>query len=55
MSPMAAAEAQDPRVAVFCCSFLPLSQMFLYDQVTRLSRYRASIFALLREHAAQFP
>jgi colanic acid/amylovoran biosynthesis glycosyltransferase len=43
------------RVAVFCRSFLPLSQTFLYDAVTRLTRYRASIFCVLREHEQQFP
>jgi colanic acid/amylovoran biosynthesis glycosyltransferase len=44
-----------PRVAVFCRSFLPLSQTFLYDAVTQLERYRPSVFCALREHAAQFP
>ncbi|HEY6881384.1 MAG TPA: glycosyltransferase, partial [Polyangiales bacterium] len=45
----------NPRVAVFCRTFLPRSQTFVYDAVTRLERYRASIFCVEREHADQFP
>ncbi|MET0283257.1 MAG: glycosyltransferase [Polyangiales bacterium] len=44
-----------PRVAVFCRSFLPRSQTFVHDAVTRLTRYRATVFCTLREHAEQFP
>jgi colanic acid/amylovoran biosynthesis glycosyltransferase len=44
-----------PRVAVFCRSFLPLTQTFVYDAVTRLTRYRASVFCVLREYADNFP
>lgn len=44
-----------PRVAVFCRSFLPLTQTFVYDAVTRVTRYQASVFCLIREHAANFP
>ncbi len=51
----APARAERPRVAVFCRSFLPLSQTFVYDAVTRLTRYRASVFCALREHVDQFP
>jgi colanic acid/amylovoran biosynthesis glycosyltransferase len=43
------------RVAVFCRSFLPRSQTFVYDAVTRLTRYRATVFCALREHADAFP
>lgn len=43
------------RVAVFCRTFLPLSETFVYDAVTRLTRYRASIFCGVRDHEAQFP
>lgn len=42
-------------VAVFCRSFLPISQTFVYDAVTRLSRYQATVFCLLRENARDFP
>lgn len=43
------------RVAVFCRAFLPLSQTFVYDAVTRLTRYRATVFCARRKHADQFP
>ena len=43
------------RVAVFCRAFLPLSQTFVYDAVTRLTRYRATVFCARRKHAGAFP
>jgi len=43
------------RVAVFCRSFLPLSQTFVHDAVTRLARYQATVFCQLRENALAFP
>lgn len=43
------------KVAVFCRSFLPISQTFVYDAVTRLSRYEATVFCLLRENVRDFP
>ncbi len=43
------------RVAVFCRAFLPLSQTFVYDAVTRLTRYSATVFCARRKHADQFP
>lgn len=43
------------KVAVFCRSFLPISQTFVYDAVTRLSRYEATVFCLFRENARDFP
>ena len=43
------------RVAVFCRAFLPLSQTFVYDAVTRLTRYPATVFCARRKHADQFP
>lgn len=42
------------RVAVFCRTFLPRSQTFVYDAVTRLERYRATVFCLERDEAEQF-
>lgn len=44
-----------PRVAVFCRSFLPISETFVYDAVTRLKRYRASVFCANLEHTDKFP
>jgi colanic acid/amylovoran biosynthesis glycosyltransferase len=43
------------RVAVFCRTFLPRSQTFVYDAVTRLSRYRATVFCMERDEREQFP
>lgn len=43
------------RVAVFCRHFLPASQTFVYDAVTRLSRYHATVFCARRENEAAFP
>ncbi|HEX5659009.1 MAG TPA: glycosyltransferase [Polyangiales bacterium] len=43
------------RVAVFCRTFLPRSQTFVYDAVTRLTRYRATVFCKERDEGAQFP
>lgn len=43
------------RVAVFSRTFLPLSATFVYDAVTRLSRYRATIFCQRMESTDVYP
>jgi colanic acid/amylovoran biosynthesis glycosyltransferase len=55
-SPAAPTPSPDAaRVAVFCRHFLPASQTFVYDAVTRLTRYRATVFCARRENELAFP
>jgi glycosyltransferase involved in cell wall biosynthesis len=50
------AENERPRkVAVFCNSFLPYSQTFVWDEIRAHERYEVEVFAWRRRNAARFP
>jgi glycosyltransferase involved in cell wall biosynthesis len=44
-----------PRVGVFCLSFLPYSQTFVYDELVHCTRYRPEVFTPLRRNSDRFP
>jgi len=51
------AETQESRrtVAVFCNTFLPYSQTFVWDEIRSHERYAVEVFAWRRRNAARFP
>lgn len=52
---MSSVEAERPRVAVFSRHFLPISQTFVYGEVSQMQRYRPSVFCAARENEQLFP
>lgn len=47
--------AARPKVALFASTFLPYSQTFIFDEISRPRRYDLEVFATTREHADRFP
>jgi len=44
-----------PKVALFASTFLPYSQTFIFDEISRPRRYGVEVFAAARQHAERFP
>lgn len=44
-----------PTVAIFCNTFLPYSQTFVWDEIRSHERYAVEVFAWRRRNAALFP
>lgn len=43
------------KVALFASNFLPYSQTFIFDEISRPRRYGVEVFAAQRQHADRFP
>jgi colanic acid/amylovoran biosynthesis glycosyltransferase len=52
---MSSTVSEAPRVAVFTRHFLPISQTFVYGEVSQMQRYRPSVFCAARENEQLFP